>query len=126
MEERRNATTAERLREALADAGMKQIDLVRATGLDKGSVSSYLSGKYEPKQKAIGLMAKALDVSESLLWGYDVPKERSEVQKKNDVISHAVARLRKDPEFFELVSILDELPADQYAAIKTMLSALKK
>jgi len=126
MEERRNATTAERLREALADAGMKQIDLVRATGLDKGSVSSYLSGKYEPKQKAIGLMAKALDVSESWLWGYDVPKERSEVQKKNDVISHAVARLRKDPEFFELVSILDELPADQYAAIKTMLSALKK
>lgn len=126
MEEKRNAATSERLREALRDAGMKQIDLVRATGLDKGAVSSYLSGKYEPKQKAIGLMAKALDVSESWLWGYDVPKERSEVQKKNDVISHAVARLRKDPEFFELVSILGELPADQYAAIKTMLSALKK
>ena len=126
MEEKRNATTAERLHEALAEAGMKQIDLVRATGLDKGSVSSYLSGKYEPKQKAIGLMAKALDVSESWLWGYNVPRERITGAKKNDVITHAVARLRTDPEFFELVSILDELPADQYAAVKTMLSALKK
>ena len=44
------ASTASRLREALDASGKKQADLVRETGLDRGAVSSYLSGKYEPKQ----------------------------------------------------------------------------
>ena len=57
------ASIADRLREALAAAGKKQADLMRETGLDRGAISSYLSGKYEPKQKAIYLMARALDVN---------------------------------------------------------------
>ena len=38
---------AQRLREGLDYAGKKQADLVRETGLDRGSISSYLSGRYE-------------------------------------------------------------------------------
>lgn len=67
-------TFADRLREAMDNAGVKQADLVRETGLDKGAVSSYLAGKYEPKQKAVAAMAKCLNVPELWLMGYDVPK----------------------------------------------------
>lgn len=72
----RISTTPERLRLALSNANMKQVELSYKTGLDKGSISCYLSGKYEPKSDAINKMAIALNVNEMWLWGYDVPMER--------------------------------------------------
>ena len=72
----RISTTPERLRIALSNANMKQTELSAKTGLDKGSISCYLSGKYEPKSDAINKMAIALNVNEMWLWGYDVPMER--------------------------------------------------
>ena len=72
----RVSSTPVRLREAMNAIGKKQVDLVRETGIDKGSISNYLSGRYEPKQEAIYKLALALDVSEMWLWGYDVPPER--------------------------------------------------
>jgi transcriptional regulator with XRE-family HTH domain len=72
----RVAETPQRLKEALTKANMKQADLVRATGIDKGSIHHYLTGKYEPKADPINKMAIALNVNEMWLWGYDVPMER--------------------------------------------------
>lgn len=116
---------SQRLREALDAAGKKQIDLVRETGLDRGAISSYLSGKYEPKQKAIYKMALALDVNEAWLMGYDVPKNRTATQKKNDDLVQVIAKLRNDPDFFEVVSMMASLPPAEYASIKHILSALR-
>lgn len=120
------ASTSDRLREAMTALGKKQADLVRETGLDRASISSYLSGKYEPKQTAINKMAIALGVSEMWLWGYDVPKERTAEQKKNDDLVKIIAQMRKDPKFFDIVSKLAELPAEQYDSLTTIISALGK
>ena len=125
MEEIKKSPVPDRIREALTDAGKKQADLVRETGLDKGSISSYLSGKYLPKDKAIAAMARCLNVSEMWLWGYDVPKERTTEQKKNDTLVDVVSKLRKDPEFFSVVADLAELSADEYASVKAIISALR-
>lgn len=57
-------------------ARMKQADLARATGLSKGGISNYVTGRYEPKSDIISKLAKALNCSEMWLWGYDVPRER--------------------------------------------------
>jgi transcriptional regulator with XRE-family HTH domain len=119
-------STSERLREAMREAGMKQVDLIRETGLDRGAISSYLSGKYEPKQNAINKMAIALNVSEMWLWGYDVPKERTTNQKKNDDLVKIIALLRKDSKFYDLVHELAELPVEQRESIATIVSALGK
>lgn len=69
-------TIAERLRTGMELRNLKQADIIERTGINKGALSSYLSGKYEPKQKNILLLAKALDINENWLMGYDVPMER--------------------------------------------------
>lgn len=68
-------TIANRIKSGLEVRGMKQADLVKATGIGKSSISTYISGEYEPKQRNIYKIAKALRVSEAWLLGYDVPME---------------------------------------------------
>lgn len=122
---KRVATTPERLREAMEYSGKKQIDLAKETGLSHSTVSRYLSGRVEPRQDAAHKLAKVLGVSEMWLWGYDVPRTRAPEQKKNDQLVMLVAQLRKDPEFFDVVSDLAGLSADSYAGIKQLISVLK-
>ena len=122
----RVATTQERLEEAMREAGKKQADLVQATGLNKSIVSRCLSGKTEPGNKTVMRLAQALGVSEMWLWGYDVPKDRAAWQKKNDVLQDVSIKLRNDPDFFDVVAQLAELPPEQYASVKSIISALGK
>lgn len=79
------ATASERIKKALSLRNMKQVELSEKSGINKPSISCYVSGKYEPKQTALYELGKALDVSEMWLAGYDVPMERpieKEEQKK--------------------------------------------
>lgn len=70
-----------RIAEALKIKGIRQADLCKLAKVPKSSLSLYLSGAYEPKQDRIYDMAKALNVSEAWLMGYDVPMERQEQKK---------------------------------------------
>lgn len=113
-----------RLKEAMAACHIKAVELSQQTGIPKGAISYYLSGKSKPKSDRVHILAKTLDVSEAWLLGYDVPRNRSVEQKKNDDLIKVIAQLRSDPEFFNVVSLLAELPPEQYASVKTILSAL--
>lgn len=124
-EKQRVASTPDRLREAMQVAGKKQIELATETGLSHSTISRYLSGKVEPRQDAIIKLARALNVSEWWLWGYDVPQARTSAHKKNDQLVSIVKQFRADPEFSEVVSMLAELPADQYGTIKALIVALR-
>lgn len=117
----RVATASDRIKEALAMRKMRQADLVRATGIDKGSISYYISGKYEPKNEAVYKMAKALNVADMWLWGYDVPMERPLAQKQADELADIVERIKKDQDFKSLVLSLDHLNPDQLQLIKGMI-----
>ena len=68
---------AERLRIALDFRNMKATELSELTGINKSTISQYLSKEYEPKRERIELFAKALNVNEVWLTGYDydVPME---------------------------------------------------
>ena len=65
-----------RISRALIVRGMKQQDLVDKTGIPKPSISQYVSGYAKPKSDRIHLIAKALNVTEPWLLGYDVPMEK--------------------------------------------------
>jgi len=119
-----NATTAERLQEAMDDLGMQPADLAKAAKIDKGSLSRYLSGERVPKQIATNKMAVALNVSEMWLWGYDVPKERNVKQKENDDLVEITVRLRRDAAFFKAVKSLYKLSAEDFETIDRLLSTL--
>lgn len=70
-----------RLKEAMNLRGMKQIELAEKTGISRGALSSYISGRWKAKQNNIYKLAYALNVSPAWLLGYDVPME----QKQNDI-----------------------------------------
>ena len=118
------AKLQDRLQEALRVKNMKAVELSEKTGVPKGAISYYLSGKSHPKADRVHILALALDVSEAWLMGFDVSMSRTPEQKKNDDLVKVIAQLRSDPEFFGVVSMLAELPADQYASVKTILAAL--
>lgn len=69
------ATFSERLREILELKNIKAIDLAKLSGISRGAISSYLSGRWKAKQNNIYLIANALNVNEAWLMGYDVPME---------------------------------------------------
>ena len=69
-------TISDRIKLGMELRGLKQADIVERSGINKGALSCYISGKYQPKQNGIYLLAKALDVNEAWLMGADVPMER--------------------------------------------------
>ena len=119
-------TTANRIKLAMEKAGKKQADIIRETGIDKGSMSHYVKGKYEPKQDAIYKIAKALDVSEMWLWGYDCKMERPIEQKKNDIQTDIVSRMRSDENFMEAVMHMYNLDDEKLEIVKQLLSTFQK
>ena len=120
------AELKDRMREAMQLRNMRPIDLSEKAGIPKSMVSYYLSGKANPKADRVYAIASVLDVSEAWLMGYDVPISRTQEQKKNDNLVKVIAQLRSDPEFFDVVAQLADLPAGEYASIKQLVSALVK
>lgn len=132
---RRISTTADRIKERMNELNMKQIDIVKAANIDKGALSHYISGRYEPKDKVMFRLAKALNVDEMWLWGYDVPKERKVLSNEKITIpeslnenikwaSDIVIRLGNDDKFCESVKLLDKLDNDGLAQANKLLSSL--
>jgi len=68
-------TFAKRLQKALDMNEISQSKLVEKTGLDKSLISNYLAGNYQARQDKIFILAKALNVNEAWLMGYDVPSD---------------------------------------------------
>lgn len=61
-----------RIKEAMDEIGYRAVDLVEKTGINKATISQYLSGKYEPSQDRLEILAKVLNKPEAWLIGYDV------------------------------------------------------
>lgn len=116
----------DRLQEAMDRRGLRAVDLVEKTGIPKGTLSYYLSGKTEPKSDRVYILAQALDVNEAWLLGYDVPMERTADQKKNDQLAQLIVKMRMDNDFYNTVSALAALDEEQYKNIAQLVAALNK
>ena len=126
MTEEKKARLQDRLGEAISDAGMRPIELSEKTGIPKSMLSYYINGKTKPKADRLYKIAQALDVSEAWLLGYDVPKYRTEDQKKNDQLAQLIVRMRLDSDFYSMVSALAELDEEKYESIRQLVATLKK
>lgn len=115
------SNASERIKIALKLREMKQVELSEKSGINKPSISCYISGKYEPKQSALYNLGKALDVSEMWLAGYDVPMERPIEQKENDELVELIDMLRKDKGFRNLVLRLRNLNPEQLEGLMKLM-----
>lgn len=79
------ANTSTRLREIMAQRGLKQADVLRMAQpycekykikMGKSDLSQFVSGKVEPGQWKLTILGLALNISEAWLMGFDVPMER--------------------------------------------------
>ena len=77
---------AKRLRMALDSRNMKATELSELTGINKSTISQYLSKEYEPKRDRIELFAEVLNVNELWLRGYDLPMENEDDKEKDILI----------------------------------------
>lgn len=117
----RISSPSERLKEALDIREMKAAELSERSGINKPSISCYLSGRYEPKQEALYKMGRVLDVAEMWLAGYDIPMERPKEQKNNDAISDIVVRLRTDDKFLLAVKRIYNMESDKLDSLLHLL-----
>lgn len=90
-------TFTNRLNQAMHEQGLRQIDLVKKTklvmekyiknykgnGIDKSLLNKYIKGVAIAKQDKIYILAKALNVSEGWLMGYDVDKDRDWIEDED-------------------------------------------
>lgn len=60
----------ERIKIRLNELHMSQSDLCRKTGINRATMSQYISGKYFPTQKRLEGIAQALNVSPAYLMGW--------------------------------------------------------
>lgn len=100
-------TTSSRLKQIMEEKNLKQVDILNLTlplcakhnvKMNKSDISQYVSGKVEPSQEKLVILGMALNVTESWLMGFDVPKERKDNSKKAE----------EDFEFFYKYSLLNE------------------
>lgn len=89
----------ERIRSLRKQKGFTQKELSTLSAISEISIRKYENGDRQPKQKAIYQLAKALNVSETWLMGYDVPMERLNLGEKT----------KKIKEFEKLVSYLESI-----------------
>ena len=112
MYKERIATCGHRISTALTLRGMRQSELCKLAKVPKSSLSLYLSGAYEPKQDRIYAMAKALNVNEAWLMGYDVPMERENISPEEPKLSEGEEML---------LDLFRRVPADKQELVLQMI-----
>ena len=115
-----------RIREALSIRNMKQVELQVKSGVDKAAINHYIKQRYQPKQQALLSMARALDVNEMWLAGYDVPMERNVVDKNSSEVAALFDRILRDKKLYKLTLNITKLNDSQLTIITKMVNELVK
>ncbi|WP_242986499.1 helix-turn-helix domain-containing protein [Vallitalea guaymasensis] len=95
---------AKNLKKAMDERNMSQVELSALTGIGKSSISQYLSGKNEPKQKAVEKIADALECSVAYLNGITTCSDPTDDPNglKNVSVSEAAKRIGKSEQFIRV------------------------
>ena len=115
-----------RIEEALRLRGIKQVELMEKTGISKASINHWIKQRYQPKQEPLYKMAKALNVSELWLAGFDVPMERDPKRIKADQLTLLTNQLRDNDNLIRLMTYAVKLTDKQIIIVESMIKELIK
>jgi len=80
---------AKRINEAIARKDISAVELSKRTGISQSDISNYRHARYLPKQANVFLLALALNVNPSWLWGLtDIENSDSDVEYLWNLLSN--------------------------------------
>lgn len=85
------ATFSDRIKEVLELRNMTQAELSKLSGVDKGAISRYVSGKDGASRDSIMQMSIALNVNPAWLMGFDVSIERDVDLSMGDQLKQSIS-----------------------------------
>ena len=113
-----------RLKKAMNIRAITQSELCEKTGIPKSAMSQYISGNFKPKQNRTHSLAKALDVNEVWLMGYDVPMERQSISEQDNnqnknIVAINLKKIRADKMLrYADISALSGVPKEDLQAFE--------
>lgn len=102
-------------------SGRTQREIAERIGVAPSTFNTWMKGIKYPRIDKIEMLANLFGILKS-----DLIEDRSEMEKKNDILTDIVIRLRGDEEFLSLVATLHELDKDKITGVRLMLKALLK
>lgn len=109
-------TTSQRLHQIMQERNIKQVDILNKAlpycekynvKMGRNDISQYCSGKVEPKQDKLVVLANALNVTETWLMGYE---EETSLPNIENVDIHV-----------ELIMLYDQLSAEKQKLVIDMI-----
>lgn len=122
-----NEVFLKRLESAMKASDMRQVDLSKLSGIPKGQLSQYMTGKYVPKKSTMKRIANTLGVSELWLMGYDVPMtvEVDPEAVRNQAIADIALRMQTDDRYRDVVIRLDKLDRKKLDAVAAIVESMQ-
>ena len=110
----------DKIREARLAKGMTQEELGDLIGVQKSAIAKYENGRVvNIKRSTLKKISDILGLRPSELIF-------EEEQKKNDILSDIIVRMRTDEEFLSLVESMYKLDSEKIAGVKHLLNAFTK
>jgi transcriptional regulator with XRE-family HTH domain len=117
----RSTTIGERIKSRRIALDWSQRDLANKLGYTNNStIVKIEQGKVDLSQTRIMQFSEVLGVSVAYLMGWE------EEQKKNDILSDIILKMRTDSTFMSVVESLYKLDNDKLESINQMLNTLFK
>lgn len=114
----------EKIRIARINKGMTQEELGNALGVQKSAIAKYENGRVvNIKRSTLKKISDVLGIAPSELI-FDAYIE--EEQKKNDILSDIILKMRTDTNFMSAVESLYKLDDDKLQSVTQMLTTLFK
>jgi transcriptional regulator with XRE-family HTH domain len=111
----------QRIKERRKELKMSAEELGERLGKDRSTIYRYEKGEIENLPiDILEPIAKILRTTPQYLMGWE------QVQKKNDIQTDIVIRMRTDKEFSSIVEGISQLNPEQLASVKQIVSVLLK
>ena len=102
-------------------SGKTQREIAESIGVSPSTLNTWINGVKYPRIDKIEMLANLFGILKS-----DLIEDRSEMEKKNDILTDIVIRMRGDDEFLSLVATLNNLDTDKIIGVRQMLTAFLK
>jgi transcriptional regulator with XRE-family HTH domain len=113
-------TMAKNLQYYMSKTGVSQKDLAEFVGVSTSTFNDWVKAKTYPRIDKIEILANYFKILKSDLIE-EKTEEHREMQKKNDILTDIVLRMRQDEVFLNAVSSLYKMDSEKLSGLLALL-----